>query len=100
MGSILLACGAMAARDCVGTLLTIAEARGRAWLAGTMDAIGDLASIGVTVVGAGPVIQHGVTGHAVALIGAMLLTSLLGTTLWTTLGRRIGTKVPKRNEGV
>lgn len=89
MLSILLACIAMAFRDMLGTFLTVAEARGRAWLAGGLDAAGDLASILVTVAGAGAVIEDGVTGHTIALLAAMTTTSFFGTTLWTKLGQRI-----------
>ena len=89
MGSILLACASMACRDCLGTFLTVAEARGRAVLAGVMDALGDLAMIAVTVLGAGPVIEHGVTAHSVLLIVCICVTSFAGTVLWTSLARRI-----------
>jgi hypothetical protein len=75
----------MAARDAVGTFLTVAEARGRGRLAGMLDALGDLAGIAVTVVGAGSVIRDGVTGHTVGVVGSMLVVSMFGTWLWTSL---------------
>lgn len=89
MVAIILAIISMAAKDALCTFLTIAEAKGRAWLAGWLDAAGDLANIVCTVVGAGSVIKYGLTWHSVAVLGAMTVTSLLGTTLWTKLGRRI-----------
>lgn len=76
---ILLACIGMLLRDGLGTLLVVAEARGRALLA----------SILVTIFGAGEVIQHGWTTHTVILIAAMTTTSLLGTTQFTKLSQRI-----------
>jgi hypothetical protein len=89
MLSIVLACAAMALRDMLGTFLVVAEAKGRAWLAGALDALGDLATILVTIAGAGVVIQHGWTWHAILVLGCMMLVSLVGTAAWTTLGRRI-----------
>lgn len=89
MLDIVAACGSMVLRDGVGTLLTVAEARGRALLAGVLDALGDLAGIAVTVFGAGAIITHGFTAHTAVLITAMCLTSLVGTTGFTTLSRRI-----------
>lgn len=89
MLQIILACVGMAARDCLGTLLVIAEARGRAVMAGALDATGDLASILVTVVGAGEVITHGLTPHTIILLAAMTVTSFVGTTIFTKLGQRI-----------
>jgi hypothetical protein len=89
MVSILLACAAMAVKDALGTLLVVAEARGRSWLAGFLDAAGDLAFVLVTLAGAGAVILHGWTAHTVLLLAAMMLTSLLGTAMWTRFGRRI-----------
>lgn len=82
----------MAARDAFATLLVIAEARGRAWLAGTLDAGGDLAGVASTVFGAGEIIVHGWGWPAVEVLTVMCVTSLLGTTLWTTVGARITTR--------
>lgn len=89
MIAIVAAVVAMAARDAIGTLMTVAEARGRAKLAGILDAAGDLAGVICTVVGAGAVIKGGLTVHTVEVLGAMMFTSLVGTTYWTKLGRRI-----------
>lgn len=86
---ILIACVSMAARDSLGTFLTIAEARGRPVLAGVLDGLCDLATIAVTVTGAGPVLEHGLNGQSLAVIAAMVATSTAGTILWTRLGSRI-----------
>jgi hypothetical protein len=91
MFSIVLACLAMALKDMLGTFLVIAEARGRPILAGLCDAGGDLATILVTIVGAGAVITGGWTVHTGLIIAAMTITSFLGTAFWTTIGRRIET---------
>ena len=88
MLQILAACVAMFFRDGIGTLLTLAEARGRATLAGALDALGDLATIAVTVLGAGAVIKGGITPYTITLVAAMVLTSFAGTTLWVRLGTR------------
>jgi len=88
--AIIAAIVAMAVKDALCTFLTVAEAKGRAWLAGMLDAGNDIAGIVCTVVGAGSIIQQGVNGHTILILAAMTLTSLFGTTLWTKLGRRIG----------
>lgn len=89
MLSILLACASMALKDGLGTGLVVAEARGRSWLAGALDALGDLATILVTLAGVGAVILHGWTLHTIVLLAAMMLTSFLGTAAWTRVAQRI-----------
>ncbi len=96
MTSILLACACMAAKDALMTLLTIAEARGRAGFAGIFDGIGDLAVILVTIAGPGQVIQHGWTGHATVIVAAMTITSTVGTWFWTRVGGRL---LPEVHDG-
>ena len=88
MLAILLACGAMALKDMLGTFLVIAEARGRAVLAGALDAAGDLALILVTLAGAGAVIVHGWTVHTMIILAAMMATSFVGTLFWVRMGTR------------
>lgn len=85
-----LAAGSMAVRDMLGTLLVVAEARGRAWLAGTLDALGDVAAVAVTVTAAGPVLARGLDRRSVAVLAVMCITSFLGTALWTRVGQRMG----------
>lgn len=89
MLAIFVAMLAMAARDCLATFLTIAEAKGRARLSGLLDALGDMAGIACTVVGAGAVITGGLTVHTMIILGAMMVTSFFGTTLWTKLGQKL-----------
>lgn len=79
---------AMALKDGCGTLLVIAQARGRAVLAGLLDAAGDLAQVLVVLFGAGQIIEHGMTGMSVAVLVTIMLTSFAGTVLWTRLGTR------------
>jgi hypothetical protein len=86
---ILLGMLVMAFKDAIGTFLTIAQARNRPVLAGALDAVFDLASILFMWVGAGAIMLHGLTPTTLATLGAMMMTSFLGTILWT----RIGTKL-------
>ena len=87
MFTILAAMLSMAARDCLGTYLTVAEARGRAVLAGVMDALGDLASLAVSYFGIDALITRGLDAHTILLLGCVCVTSFCGTTLWTRLAR-------------
>jgi hypothetical protein len=80
---------AMAAKDAFGTLLVIAEARGRTWLAGALDAAGDIAQVAAMVFGAGTVIVHGWDAHSIEILATMMAVSFFGTAFWTQLGRRI-----------
>lgn len=79
----------MAAKDAFGTLLVIAESRGKALLAGVLDAGGDLALVAVTVCGAGQVIEHGLDGQSIAVLAVIMATSFAGTMFWTHVGQRI-----------
>ena len=92
MLTIILACLAMAVRDMLQTFLVIAEARGRSVLAGALDAGGDLATILVTLAGAGEVITHGWNMYTMTVLAAMMITSFFGTLVWTKVGRRIKEK--------
>jgi len=84
----------VASKDAIFTLLTVAEARGRAGMAGALAAAGDLANVICMVVGAGSIIVHGFNAAAFAILGTMMLTSLVGTAFWTRLGNRIKSEVP------
>lgn len=88
MLAIILAVLSMAAKDALGTLMVVAESRGRGSLAGAMDAGGDLANVICTIVGAGAVIQGGITVHTCIVLAAMMITSYLGTTYWTNFAAR------------
>jgi threonine/homoserine/homoserine lactone efflux protein len=89
MLTILAACFSMFVRDGLGTMLTVAEARGQAILAGAMDAFGDIASIAVTYFGLDALLTHGLDAHTILLLACIFLTSFAGTTMWTKVSRRI-----------
>lgn len=89
MLAIVVACLAMAAQDFFDTMLTVARAKGRPWLSGGLDAIGDLAKVVCVIVGAGTVIADGVTWHSVAVLAAMAVTSFFGTAADVKISRRI-----------
>lgn len=91
--TILGACLAMALRDGVMTLLVIAESRGRALLAGSLDAVGDLAQIVVTFVGVKALDSFGV--HSVPILAALMLTSMVTTSTFTRIGDRVRGEDPK-----
>lgn len=89
--TLLAAAAAMAFHDAIQVLLTIAEARGRALLAGLLDSCIDVAKIPVMVFGAGEVITHGWDIRAISVIGTMAATSFATTGASTWWGRRIKT---------
>lgn len=75
--------GAMAAQDVLTTVCVIAEARGRAHLAGLMDAAGDVARTVGTVFGAGEIAIHGWNTQALEILAVMAGTSYVATMLTT-----------------
>lgn len=86
---VLAACATMAVKDSLGTLLVIAEARGRAWLAGCLDAAMDRAADLSLVFGIGVVLLHGFTGETAVTLTAMSVTSIGVTQVATRWGRRL-----------
>ena len=86
---LLWAALAMAAKDALRVIYTAAVARGRPVLAGFADAAEDLAQIGVVVCGAGRVLEHGLDGKSLEVLAVIVVTSFIGTLIWTTLSRRI-----------
>jgi hypothetical protein len=84
-----LAIGSMVFKDASGTLLVVAEAKGRSVLAGLLDASSDLATVVFTLVGAGSIIVHGWTLQTIGILLAMMVTSFFGTLFWTNVGKRI-----------
>lgn len=78
----------MALKDMLATFLTVAEARGRAVLAGTLDALGDLANIAVVLCGAGQIIEHGMNGRSLEVLVVICCVSFCGTVVWTRLATR------------
>lgn len=99
MWVVLLAAAAMALQDMCGTLLTIAEARGRRTMAGLMDAAGDIARVLCTAFGAGEIIVHGWTPRSFEVLGAMCITSFVVTRYATGLGARF-CEEPGKDEGL
>ena len=89
MLEILAACVAMACKDAIYTGLTVAQAHGRSLAAGAFDALGDIASIIVTLAGAGIIIVHGWSAHTVTVLAAMCVTSFCGTVFWVKIATRL-----------
>lgn len=87
--SFVLAGVGMALRDMFGTFLVVAEARGRANLAGWCDALGDGATVLTTTYGAGEVVLHGWTPHTIGVVLTIMVVSYVGTRFWTRLSRKI-----------
>lgn len=86
---LLWAALSMAGKDAFGTLLVIAEARGRAVLAGLLDAASDVAQVLVVLFGAGQIITHGWTWHTLGVLAVICTTSFVGTLFWTRVGTRL-----------
>ena len=78
----------MAAQDVLATLCVIYEARGRAVLAGVMDAAGDVARLVGYVVGAGEIVVNGWNARAVAIVAVMAATSFVATSATTRWANR------------
>lgn len=85
---LLWAALSMGLRDFLATVLVVAEARGRAVLAGACDALGDLAGIGVVLCGAGQILEHGLNGSSAAVLVVIFVVSFCGTVAWTKLATR------------
>lgn len=79
----------MLARDALATLLVVAEAKGRHWLAGSLDASSDVAQVVCTLYGAGEIILHGWNVKGLEILAVMCVTSFFGTAVFTKLGQRI-----------
>ena len=90
MIAIVAAVLAMIAQDAAIEFNTIAQVKGRAVLSAILSPLTTLTKIAVTVLSTGPVILHGVTPHAVAVIFAVLVTDAFDGYVFTWLGRRIG----------
>lgn len=79
----------MAFKDAFGTLMTVAEARGRDTLAGLLDAAGDVAQWFTNLYGVGTAIKEGWSPLAFATLATMAVVSFFGTRYWTKVSRRI-----------
>jgi len=86
--TLVLVALSMALRDVLGTLLVVAEAKGRAVAAGTLDGLGDIAQTLCTVFGVGEIIVHGFGGEAALILVVMVVTSFCTTLAATMYGRR------------
>ena len=84
--ALLAIAGAMAAKDAIGTALVIVEARGRAWLAGILDAGLDIAALLFTFLGVKALDDWGHGGPAT--LAVVCLTSLVVTTATTRVVHR------------
>lgn len=80
----------MMLKDAVGVFLVVAEARGEAILAGALDGASDLATVLVTIVGAGSVLSNGWNVMTIGILATLMLTSTIGTYFWTLLARGVG----------
>ena len=77
----------MAANDGLAVFLTVAEARGRAHMAGGLDAVGDLARFALYSYAGERLLSHG--WHGWLALSPVLATSYVATRLSTTFARRI-----------
>ncbi len=85
---IVISCFSMIAKDAITTFLTIANARGRANLAGILNALGTPASVIFYSFGATAMVNgHGAIGW-LGLLPVMCIDYLDGR-IFTTLGRRM-----------
>lgn len=84
---VLLAVVGMAVKDGLGTFLVVAEARGRATLAGALDAAGDLVNYGLGALITLAFLHQGRSSGLILLVAAA--TTSFFTTRWaTTLSAR------------
>lgn len=88
MLALLLVAVSMAAQDILATLCTIAEAQGRAMVAGAMDAAGDAARLVGYALGAGEIAVHGWNLYAAEVLAVMAATSFLATSATTRWAHR------------
>jgi hypothetical protein len=89
MLDVLVAMGAMAFKDALEEWKMIAAVRGRATLAGALDAAFDVAQWFVFLAAPVDVAVHGWTWHTILVMAAMVVTSFFGTRAWTKIGQRI-----------
>lgn len=85
---------AMMAQDACSVYLTVAEARGRARLAGVCDGLGDCASVLVSVAGVGSILVNGFTVDSAIVLAAIVCTSIGGTWFWTRRASRMKVELP------
>lgn len=86
--SLIVVALAMGITDVLGTLLVVAEARGRARLAGSLDALSDVSRIVYTADGVSA-ITHGINGRTMATLAVICSTSFVATSTTTSWARRL-----------
>lgn len=79
----------MAVKDLVSTVLVVAEARGRAWLSGVLDATYDIAALFTWGLGGEEVVRHGWSAGSLLVIAAMVVGSFVATVAGVRLSRRL-----------
>lgn len=79
----------MFVKDLVGTLMVLAESKGRAVIAATLGIVSDVAAILTYGIGAQSLISHGFSMHLALVIGAMQVGSFCAIIGGTVLGRRL-----------
>src|ERR1035437_180705 len=77
----------MVATDCIGTLLVLAQSRGRGKLAGRLDAVGWLFGISTTFLTVDALAGHNLA-RKFAVVGAVTVANYYGTELGEFLGLR------------
>jgi hypothetical protein len=88
----ILAALAMVANDIAGTILVMAEAAGRGWLAGAMDTAGWLVSITTTTISVTALQGHSFS-EKVLVVAFVSAANLFGT----KSGQMIGTRILHHN---
>ena len=84
----LVVAACMAVQDFTGTVLVVAEAKGRARLAGLMDSAGDVARAATASVTT-EAILGGLGIHSAVILATLALTSFVVTSRTTTWSRKL-----------
>ena len=85
---VVFAIGLMVLQDFLGVFLVVAESRGRGWLAGICDGLGDWPRILGAGISGATLAQKGF-GPEFLLVTAVSLTSVITTKVSTDLARKI-----------
>lgn len=84
---VLIAAFSMVIQDAAGTVMVVAEARGRGWLAGILDAVGWIFAITTTFISVDSLSGHDFAKKA-AVVLAVSAANIFGTKLGESLGSR------------
>lgn len=84
----LIAAGAMVASDVLGTIMVMAEASNRGWLAGIMDCAGWYVAIATTTISVSTLSGHD-TAQKIYVLIFVGAANILGTKLGQVIGSRI-----------